>query len=89
MIKEIKPEYPDDKVDSQARAEDLFGVLKTAQILGLFFTNVGASIPVNTSPPKNFLEQIKIYNNGTGTIRLYVWDTTASKWQWFNADGTV
>lgn len=53
--------------------------LEPTSIIGLYETV--SSIPTNT--PSNFLDQVKIYVNGS-TILLYVYDTTNNTWRRFN-----
>lgn len=79
-------EFPNVPVTNQVRAENVFGRFKTGHIKGII--KATGSLPSNTVAPKSFLDQFLIYNNGSGTIRLYWWDSIASAWQYVNATGT-
>ena len=61
----------DDKVENLGLAQDLFGKFKTV-----------TAAP--TEQPINFLDQIRIYTNGS-TYRLYWYDATNKTWHFVTA----
>lgn len=68
-LDDIKPDYSDDSVTPQNRAEQVFGMFKTVSV-------------VPTSTPKNWFDQIQLYKNG-GTLKVYIYDVTNAAWrQW-------
>ncbi len=88
-IKEVKPEYPDEKLGQQSRAEEVYGRLNPKRVPDVALIRSSATAPTNAEIPKTIFEQFRMYNNGGGLIRLYYYDTTYAGWQYINVTGSV
>jgi len=83
------PEYPDENLNQQTRAEDIYGRFNPFRIPAFSFLKSSGTPPVNTDIPKTIFDQFRLWTNGSGTYRLYYYDNIGGRWVYINIDGSV